>query len=368
MRVALASDAWTPQINGVVTTLKATAATLGTLGHEVRIIRPQQLLCLPCPSYPEIRLAVWPGPYVARELKAFRPHAIHIATEGPLGVAVRRYCRARAIPFTTSYHTRYPEYLRARWPIPLATTYAWLRHFHAAAIRTFVSSPSLHAQLSARGFGRLHLWRRGVDLRRFQPGERCHEALVHLPRPLMTYVGRLAVEKNLEAFLGLPVPGTKVLIGDGPQRAALAARYPGSVFLGYRCGAELAQLLGACDVLVFPSLTDTFGLAMIEALACGVPVAAFPVPGPQDVIEPGVTGVLRADLGEAIAGALRLNRQSCAARARAFSWEAATSQFLAGLAPIPLALRARVAAGRSSAMIERIAARRQTTSQAGDAN
>jgi glycosyltransferase involved in cell wall biosynthesis len=368
MRIALASDAWTPQINGVVTTIKATSATLSALGHELRIIRPHELLCLPCPSYPEISLAVWPGPYVARALKTFRPHAIHIATEGPLGLAVRRYCRARGIPFTTSYHTRYPEYLRARWPIPLTTSYAWLRRFHAAATRTFVSSLSLRAQLAARGFGPLHLWRRGVDLKRFHPRERPHDDLTHLPRPVMTCVGRLAVEKNLEAFLRLPLAGTKVLIGDGPQRAALAARYPEAVFLGYRCGAELAQLLGASDVLVFPSLTDTFGLAMIEALACGVPVAAFPVPGPEDVIEPGVTGVLRADLAEAIAGALRLNRHTCAARAGTFSWEAATSQFLAGLAPIPLALRARVAVSRSSAMIERIAARRQTTSQAGDAN
>jgi glycosyltransferase involved in cell wall biosynthesis len=368
MRIALASDAWTPQINGVVTTLKATAATLSALGHEVRIIRPQELLCLACPSYPEIRLAVWPGPYVARELKAFRPHAIHIATEGPLGLAVRRYCRARGIPFTSSYHTRYPEYLRARWPIPLAATYAWLRRFHAAATRTFVSSLSLHAQLAARGFGTLHLWRRGVDLERFHPGEVPHDALARLPRPIMTCVGRLAVEKNLEAFLRLPLLGTKVLIGDGPERALLAARYPGAVFLGYRFGAELAQLLSTSDVLVFPSLTDTFGLAMIEALACGVPVAAFPVPGPQDVIEPGVTGVLRADLGEAIAAALRLDRRVCAARAQAFSWEAATAQFLGGLARIPLALRARVAVSRSSAMIARIATRRQTTSQAGDAN
>ncbi len=368
MRIALATDAWAPQINGVVTTLKATATTLEALGHEVRILRPQGLLCVPCPSYPEIRLAVWPGAYVARELKAFQPHAIHIATEGPLGLAVRRYCRAHDLPFTTSYHTRYPEYLRARWPIPLSLSYAGLRRFHAAATRTFVSSPSLRAQLSGRGFRQLHLWRRGVDLRRFHPGEPPHEALAHLPRPVMTCVGRLAVEKNLEAFLRLPLPGTKVLIGDGPQRAALERRYPGAVFLGYRFGAELGQLLGASDVLVFPSLTDTFGLAMIEALACGVPVAAFPVSGPRDVIEPGVTGVLRADLGEAVAGALRLSRQMCAVRARGFSWEAATAQFLGGLAPIALSVRAAVAVGRSSAMIPRIAARRRTTSQAGDAN
>jgi len=366
MRIALASDACTPQVNGVVTTLQATAAALSALGHEARVIGTQELRSVACPSYPEIRLALWPGAHVAQELKAFRPHAIHIATEGPLGLAVRRYCRARELPFTSSYHTRYPEYLRARWPIPLAVSYAWLRHFHGAATRTFVSSATLDAQLTARGFTHLHRWRRGVDLRRFQPGAP-HPELEGLPRPRLACVGRLAIEKNLEAFLKLPTGGSKVVIGDGPQRAALAARYPQARFLGYRCGDELARLLCAADVLVFPSLTDTFGLAMIEALACGTPVAAFPVPGPKDVIEPGVTGVLHEDLALAIGGALRLSRRVCAERARAFGWEAATAQFLDGLAPIPLALRTRLAASRSSVMIARRAARRQT-SQAGEAN
>jgi glycosyltransferase involved in cell wall biosynthesis len=365
MRIALASDAWSPQINGVVTTLAATTATLSARGHEVRLIHPQALVCLPCPSYPEIRLAVFAGAYVARELKAFRPHAIHIATEGPLGLAVRRYCRVRAVPFTTSYHTRYPEYLRARWPIPLRASYAWLRRFHGAAARTFVSSASLAAKLSARGFNRLHVWRRGVDLARFHPASP-HPLLESLPRPILACVGRLAVEKNLEAFLSLPVAGTKVMIGDGPQRRALMARHPQALFVGYRFGEELSRLLSSADALVFPSRTDTFGLAMIEALACGVPVAAFPVAGPLDVIEPGVTGVLDTNLAAAVAGALRLDRQVCARRARAFSWDTATEQFLAGLAPIPSALRATVAVGRSSAMIARIAARRQP-SQAGDA-
>jgi glycosyltransferase involved in cell wall biosynthesis len=366
VRIALATDAWTPQTNGVVTTLKATAETLAALGHEVRVISPQGLICIPCPSYPEIRLAVWPGACVARELKAFRPHAIHVATEGPLGLTVRRYCRARRVPFTTSYHTRYPEYVRARWPIPLAVSYAWLRRFHGAAARTFVSSASLEAQLSAYGFKHLHLWRRGVDLRRFRP-ELPDPQLAALPRPIMAYAGRVAVEKNLDAFLALNLPGTKVVIGDGPQRAELAARYPHAIFTGYRYGADLASSLAAADVLVFPSLTDTFGLAMIEALACGVPVAAFPVPGPIDVIEPGVTGVLHRDLREAIGSALRLERRVCAERAAGFSWEAATAQFLAGLAPIPLALRATLAVSRSSAMIVRSAARRQP-SEAGDAH
>jgi glycosyltransferase involved in cell wall biosynthesis len=354
VRIALATDAWTPQTNGVVTTLKATAATLTSLGHQVRVLSPQGLLSIACPSYPEIRLAVYPGAHVARELRAFRPHAIHIATEGPLGLAVRRFCRKRQVPFTTSYHTRYPEYLRARWPIPLAVSYAWLRGFHGAAQRTFVSSATLEAELAAHGFRHLHLWRRGVDLGTFRP-RTAHALLAALPRPIMVCVGRLAVEKNLDAFLSVDVPGTKVVIGDGPERAALSARYPAAVFTGYRFGEELAALLSGADVLVFPSLTDTFGLTMIEALACGVPVAAFPVPGPIDVIEQGVTGVLHADLRAAIPSALCLDRRVCTERAAAFSWEAASAQFLAGLALIPLAARARLAVGRSSAMIARSA-------------
>jgi glycosyltransferase involved in cell wall biosynthesis len=366
MRIALASDAWTPQTNGVVTTLKATVATLATLGHEVRVISPQGLLSFACPSYPEIRLALSPGGHVARQLKAFRPHAIHIATEGPLGLAVRRYCRARAVPFTTAYHTRYPEYLRARWPVPLSVSYTWLRRFHGTAARTFVSSATLEAQLAARGFTRLHLWRRGVDLRTFRPVTP-HPLFAGLPRPILASVGRLAVEKNLEAFLGLHVPGSKVVIGDGPARTALSTRYPRALFTGFRFGAELAALLSGVDVLVFPSLTDTFGLAMIEANACGVPVAAFPVPGPLDVIEEGVTGVLHTDLARAITSALALDRRVCATRAAAFSWDAASAQFLAGLAWIPLPVRARLAVSRSSAMIARMLARRPT-GETGDAN
>jgi len=366
VRIALASDACEPQTNGVVTTLRSTAETLTGSGHDVRVISPQGLAGIACPSYPGIRLALSPGAHVARELRAFRPHAIHIATEGPLGLAVRGYCRARGVPFTSSYHTRYPEYLRARWPIPLGLTYAWLRRFHGAAARTFVSSATLQRQLSGRGFAHLHLWRRGVDLRRFRPLPP-HPQLAHLPRPLMACVGRLAIEKNLEAFLRLELPGTKLMIGDGPQRAVLAARYPTALFTGYRFGEDLARCLASADVLVFPSLTDTFGLAMSEALACGVPVAAFPVPGPPDVIEQDVTGVLREDLGEAIRSALGLSRAVCAARASGFSWPAATAQFLAGLALIPVALRATLAASRSSVMIARIGARRPT-GEAGDAN
>lgn len=353
MRIAIVTDAWAPQTNGVVTTLAATARELGRLGHSVRVLSPERLTCLPCPSYPEIRLAIWPGPYLARHLKAFRPHAIHIATEGPLGIAARRYCRSRGVPFTTSYHTRYPEYLAERWPIPRGASYAWLRRFHGQAARTFVSSDSLRAELAGHGFGALHLWRRGVDASCFHPHHSPHSALRGLPRPIMAYVGRLAVEKNLEAFLDLELPGTALLIGDGPQRQALAGRYPRAVFAGYRFGEELAALIAGSDVFVFPSLTDTFGIAMIEALACGVPVAAFPVPGPVDVLRPGVTGVMSHDLGEAIRAALRLDRGRCAAAAADFTWEAATGQFLAGLEPIPLRARARLAAGVSAMIAPR---------------
>jgi glycosyltransferase involved in cell wall biosynthesis len=363
VRIALASDAWAPQTNGVVTTLKATADTLAKEGHDVRVISPQGLRSIACPSYPEIRLAVLPGAHVARQLRKFRPHAIHVATEGPIGLAVRSFCGARRVPFTSSYHTRYPEYLRARWPIPLAASYAWLRRFHGAAARTFVSSASLESELAARGFQHLHRWRRGVDLTRFR-NLAAHPELAGLPRPIVACVGRLAVEKNLPAFLSLDVPGTKVMIGDGPERVALARRYPKALFTGFRFGDELASLLAGADVLAFPSLTDTFGLVMIEALACGVPVAAFPVPGPVDVIEQGVTGVLHADLAIAITSALRLDRGVCTSRAAGFSWAAATAQFLEGLAPISQAARATVAARRSSAMIAPLVAHGQ--SEAGD--
>jgi glycosyltransferase involved in cell wall biosynthesis len=351
LKIIIATDAWEPQTNGVVTTLKATIEKLGQMGHEVRVISPQGLASIPAPSYPEIRLAIAPWFHIAREMKTFRPHAVHISTEGPIGVAMRRYCRRHKLPFTTSYHTRYPEYLNARWPIPLSVSYAWLRRFHGAAARTFVSSNSLRTQLSSKRFEHLHQWQRGVNLEMFRPltGQVPAE-LAGLARPIMAYMGRVAVEKNIDAFLRLDVPGTKLIIGNGPARAALSERHPEALFIGYRFGDELAAMLSAADVFVFPSLTDTFGLAMIEALACAVPVAAFPVPGPIDVIEQGVTGVLNEDLAAAIRGALLLDRQVCAERAKAFTWEAATEQFLDGLEPIPAGARAALSAP-GSAMI-----------------
>jgi glycosyltransferase involved in cell wall biosynthesis len=366
LKITIATDAWEPQTNGVVTTLKATIGKLGEMGHEVRVISPQGLMSIPAPSYPEIRLAIAPWFHIAREIKSFRPHAIHIATEGPIGVAMRRYCRRHKLPFTTAYHTRYPEYLNARWPIPLSVSYAWLRRFHGAAARTFVSSDSLRTQLSSMRFEHLHQWQRGVNLELFRPLDGPLPAeLAGLPRPIMAYMGRVAVEKNIESFLKLDVPGTKLVIGNGPARAALSERYPKALFIGYRFGDELAAMLSAADVFVFPSLTDTFGLAMIEALACGAPVAAFPVPGPIDVIEPGVTGVLNEDLAVAIRSALLLNRQVCAERAKAFTWEAATEQFLEGLEPIPAGARAALSAP-GSAMIASNGNRSQPS--AGDAN
>lgn len=351
MKICIASDAWEPQTNGVVTTLKATIGKLGEMGHEVRVISPQGMWSIPAPSYPEIRLALTPWLQIARAIRTFRPHAIHIATEGPIGVAARSYCRRHELPFTTAYHTKYPEYLNARWPIPLSLSYAWLRRFHNASVRTFVSSNSLRNQLSSMRFEHLHRWQRGVNLELFRPLPGALPAeLAGLPRPIMAYMGRVAIEKNIEAFLGLQVPGTKLVIGNGPAREALSRSHPDALFIGFRFGDELAAMLSAADVFVFPSLTDTFGLAMIEALACGAPVAAFPVPGPIDVIEQGVTGVLNKDLAAAIQGALSLDRHVCAQRAKAFTWEVATEQFLEGLAPIPAVARAALSAS-GSAMI-----------------
>jgi glycosyltransferase involved in cell wall biosynthesis len=332
MRLALVTDAWSPQTNGVVTTLKATAAELERRGYEPRVICAQGVPSIACPSYPEIRLAISPGKHVARQLDGLRPHAIHIATEGPIGLAARRYCVERRVPFTSSYHTRYPEYLRARWPIPLKLSYGWLRHFHGRATRTFVSSETLRRELAGHGFANLHIWRRGVDLARFAPSA---AGTARRPgRPLLVYVGRVAVEKNLEAFLSLNLPAHKLVIGGGPQLETLRARYPAVEFVGFRHGAELTQLLASADVFVFPSLTDTFGIAMLEAIACGVPVAAFPVPGPLDVIEQGVSGVLHENLAAAVEGALLLDRRRCAEAAQGFTWQAATEQFIAGLAPM----------------------------------
>lgn len=327
MRFALVTDAWEPQVNGVVSTLRQTLTTLDSLGVECLRISPEGFRSLPCPTYPEIRLAWAAGPTVAARLDRFDPDAVHIATEGPLGLAARAWCLLRRRSFTTSYHTQFPEYVRARVPIPLTVSYAYLRWFHEPAARTLVSTPTMRDQLARRGFQRLAMWGRGVDTDVFQPRVRTGSA--GLPR--FVYLGRVAVEKNIEAFLKLDLPGDKWVIGDGPERASLAERYPAVKFCGMLRGEILAQTLALGDVFVFPSRTDTFGLVMLEAMACGLPVAAYPVTGPIDVVESGVTGVLDVDLRQAALAALTLDRTACRRHAESRSWLNATRQFLNAL-------------------------------------
>lgn len=328
VKILIATDAWLPQTNGVVNTLRQTVAALGTLGHEVEMVTPALFRTVPCPSYPEIRLSLFPGAKVQEIVDRFDPDAVHIATEGPIGVAMRKLCLARNMPFTTSYHTQFPEYLRSRAPIPLGWSYAAMRRFHGAAARCMVSTPSMQAQLEQRGFNNIVRWQRGVDTNLFQP--RTKDFLV-FARPIAIYVGRLAVEKNVDAFLRMSWRGTKVVVGDGPDRERLQQRYPDAVFRGYRFGEDLARHMAAADVMVFPSLTDTFGLVNLESMACGVPVAAFPVAGPIDVIDEGLTGALDADLAAAARRALKVSPAACRRRAEAFDWQANTRQFVANL-------------------------------------
>ncbi len=331
MRICIVTDAWHPQTNGVVRTLNTTRGVLLEQGHEVRVIEPGMFRNFPCPTYPEIRLAWRPSKLLNTELTAFRPDYVHIATEGPLGMAARKCCLQRGWPYTTSYHTQFPEYLRARAPVPLSISYAWLRRFHGAAARTLVATPSMQQQLESRGFSNLARWSRGVDVELFHPERRM---LLELPRPISLYLGRVSVEKNIEEFLKLDMPGTKLVVGDGPSREELQRKYPQVVFVGYKYGEELAAHVAAADVFVFPSRTDTFGLVLLEAMACGVPVAAYPVTGPIDVVNHGVTGLLSEDLRAATLGALQMNRHACRDHALQYTWEKATGQFYGNLARI----------------------------------
>lgn len=329
VRIAVVTDAWEPQVNGVVRTYRQTRGELEAMGYQVTMVTPQGFRTVPCPTYPGIPLAVWPGPGVASALEQAAADAVHVATEGPLGHAARRWCIRNRQPFTTTFHTRFPEYLRARVPVPISLTYAYVRRFHAAAVRTMVPTPSQRARLEGWGFGNVHVWTRGVDTGLFTPGRAME---LPYPRPVSLCMGRVAVEKNIEAFLSLDLPGTKVVIGDGPDREKLSTRFPEAVFLGEKHGVDLAAHVAAADVFVFPSLTDTFGIVLLEAMACGVPVAAFPVTGPIDVVRPGITGVLDEDLGAAVRGALELDPAPGVAFARERSWRAATEQFLSLLA------------------------------------
>lgn len=328
MKIVIVTDAWHPQTNGVVRTLSITAQKLAEAGQDVRLITPADFRTVPCPTYPEIRLSLFASRAVRRRLDSIDPDAIHLATEGPLGLAARRWCLSRGRTFTTSYHTQFPEYVRARFPIPLSISYAFMRWFHGKAAHTLVATPSMQRQLEARGFRNITLWSRGVDTELFHPST---EPFLDLPKPVFLYFGRVSVEKRVEDFLSLDLPGTKLVVGDGPATAELRRTHPGVVFVGYRFGRELAQYVAAADVFVFPSRTDTFGLVLLEAMACGVPVAAYPVTGPIDVVANGVTGVLSEDLRTAALAALQLDRADCRRHALRYTWDAATRQFVSAL-------------------------------------
>jgi len=337
-RILIVSDAWMPQVNGVVRTLSTVAGELRALGHVVEVVGPDRFRTVPCPTYPDIRLSILPGRRLDRIIRAFRPDALHVATEGPLGMAARGWARRHRVPFTTSFHTRFPEYIQARTRLPLWVSYAWLRRFHNDASATLVATPSLQDELRARGFTKVEAWSRGVDLSRFRPHPRRDWAAEYdIPRPIFLYVGRIAVEKNIEAFLGLDLPGSKVVVGGGPQLDSLKARFPGVVFTGPFSEEELAAAFAGGDVFVFPSRTDTFGLVVLEALASGVPVAAYDVTGPRDILRgaEGHVGAVGADLREAALAALEGDREACRAHAERFSWRACAERFLASLAPMP---------------------------------
>jgi glycosyltransferase involved in cell wall biosynthesis len=350
VKLLIATDAWRPQVNGVVRTLERTGEQLARFGIDVAMLTPADFRTWPLPTYPEIRLARALPRTIGAAAEAHRPDAVHIATEGPIGYAVRRWCLGTGRPFTTSFHTRFPEYLSARAPIPERLTYAILRRFHNAGRACMVATESLRKELAARGFEHLVPWTRGVDSDLFRPREGA--PVLDLPRPVFLFVGRVAVEKNIGAFLALDLPGSKVVVGDGPALPALRSAYPKAHFLGLRTGEGLAEVYAGADVFVFPSRTDTFGIVLLEALAAGVPVAAYPVPGPQDVIGGSGVGVLDEDLRMAALAALSIPRDKCRAFALSRSWEGSARQFLDhiiaanALAPEGRAKRVAKAAGR----------------------
>ena len=324
MRLLIATDAWYPQINGVVRSIERMMDHAAGEGSEVVLLTPQAFRSVPLPSYPEIRLALCRPARVAREIVRLQPTHIHIPTEGPIGHVTRRLCLGHGLPFTTCYHTRLPEYIRTRLPIPVGITYRLMRRFHNAGAATLVATDSLAAELRARGFANLERWSRGVDTTLFSPDRRRD---LGLAGPVYLYVGRLAVEKSVEDFLRLELPGTKLVVGDGPARKQLEAAYPDALFLGTRTGLDLAQIYASADVFVFPSRTDTFGMVLLEALASGLPIAAYPTPGPIDVVAASGTGVLDQDLGRAALQALSIPRDACRAHALTFSWQASARAF-----------------------------------------
>lgn len=331
MKIMIVTDAWEPQVNGVVRTLKQTRQALQDMGHKVGIITPLNFKTIPCPTYPDISLSLFPGKKLKREMDEFNPDAIHIATEGPLGIAARSYAIKNKLPFSTAYHTRFPEYVQARIGVPLSWTYTFLRWFHKPSIAVMAPTRVVKEDLEKYGFTNVALWSRGVDLNIFKVQE---SKVLDSTHPIFLYVGRVAIEKNIDAFLELNLPGSKWVVGDGPEILRLKEKYPQVNYLGVLQQEELAKVYAAADVFVFPSKTDTFGLVILEALACGLPVAAYPVTGPIDVLGNSEAGAMNADLRVACLQALSIQRADARAHAEKYSWQAATEQFLGNLKPI----------------------------------
>ena len=334
MRILVATDAWEPQVNGVVRTLTRVVSECRAMGHEVLTITPDQFKTIPCPTYPEIRLALGADEEIRERMRAFEPEAVHIATEGPLGIATRRICLEWKLPFTTSYHTKFPEYVSARFPVPVQVGYAYMRWFHKPSGRVMVATPTLREELMKHGMKNVSPWSRGVDTEAFRPGlEPIYPK--DWVRPIWLNVGRVAVEKNIEAFLETDLPGTKVVVGDGPAREELAAKYPEAKFMGAMFGEELSRAFADADVFVFPSWTDTFGLVILEAMGTGTPVAAYPAHGPIDIIPGSGAGAIDNDLRTACMACLELDRKAVRAYAEKFSWRASAEEFVKNLQPQP---------------------------------
>ncbi len=332
MKIMIVTDAWEPQVNGVVRTLKQTRTELVRIGHEVEIITPAEFQTIPCPTYPDISLSLFPGKKVVQRIREFAPDAIHIATEGPLGLSARAYAVKNKLPFSTAYHTRFPEYVKARIGVPLAWTYAFLRWFHGPSMAVMAPTIVVKNDLEKFGFTNVVLWSRGVDLDIFKPQD---SKVLNSSHPIFLYVGRVAIEKNINAFLEIDLPGSKWVVGDGPAMSGIKQKYPKVNYLGVLNQYELAKVYAAADVFVFPSKTDTFGLVLLEALACGTPVAAFPVTGPIDVLGSSPAGAMNEDLREACISALKIPREVARAHAEKFSWKAASEQFAEHLKPVP---------------------------------
>ncbi|MEO1207075.1 MAG: glycosyltransferase family 1 protein [Pseudomonadota bacterium] len=327
MRILVITDAWRPQVNGVVRTYERLSEEVANLDAELEFLTPTEFHTVPCPTYPEIRLSLPGYRYLVARIQAIEPDAIHIATEGPLGIMALIHCRRKRIPFTTSFHTRFPDYLSSRFSLPEAWTWAWQRRFHNAGAGVMVATPSLAKELEGRGFNNILPWTRGVDTTLFRP----RDVRIFGDGPIFINVGRIAIEKNIQAFLDADLPGRKVVVGDGPAREELSQHYPDVIFTGKKVGEELAACYASADVFVLPSKTETFGIVLLEAMASGLPIAAYPVTGPIDLVSPGETGILSENIAEAAASALKLDRATVRKRAEEYGWDSAARLFLANI-------------------------------------